>query len=464
MATKTNLRLTFCGAAQTVTGSRFLLEFDNHKVLIDCGLFQGKKELRLRNWEKPPFEPRELSAIVLTHAHIDHTGYLPLVVKQGFKGPIYCTEATGDLLNLLLPDSAHLQEEEAKYANAHGTSRHRPARPLYNVADSKASLAQLRPLKRGVPTTVVPKMVVTSTCAGHILGSVCLSVDIGGRRLTFSGDIGRYDSPLLPDPQPLDFGDILLVESTYGNRLHGTVNQDAELARIIKEGMQRGGPIIIPAFAIGRTQHLLYTIAQLERQGAIPELPVFVDSPMAIDATNIYRDYKHDYDEEAKQLIRAGETPLLTARTTFCPKVEQSKELNYLKGPRIVIAASGMVNGGRVLHHMLNWLDKEETTVLFVGFQAEGTRGQIIQSGAKEVKVFGKNVPVRAKIESISGFSAHGDRDELLRWLSSCRGSPKIVRVIHGEPEPSKAFAGALKEKFRWAAEPAKYLETIEIT
>ena len=459
---KPSVRLTFHGAAQTVTGSKFLLEVGSDKVLFDCGLFQGKKELRLRNWNKPKFDPRSLSAIVLTHAHIDHTGYLPLVVRSGYQGPIYCTPATAELLELLLPDSAHLQEEEARFANAHGTSKHSPAKPLYTAADVKQTLQQLKVIERGTPTEILNKISVLPLCAGHILGATSLTVDVHGRRITFSGDVGRYDVPILPDPCGADLGDVLLCESTYGNRLHAAADIETELAHIIKKAAEREGPIIIPAFAIGRTQNLLYYLGELERAGRIPVLPVYVDSPMAVDATKIYRQFKHDYDDEASELLSDGETPLLTANTTFCRKVEDSKRLNFMKGSRIIISASGMVTGGRILHHMKNWLDDESTTVLFVGYQAEGSRGRVIQSGSKEVRIFGQHVPINATIETVSGLSAHGDQSELLRWLKSCSGAPSITKIIHGEPEASAEFAGAVQATLGWEASPAEYLETIE--
>ena len=458
-----SVRLTFLGAAGTVTGSKYLVESDGVRVLIDCGIFQGRKELRLRNWEKPSFDVQSLDAIVLTHAHIDHSGYLPLVTKLGYRGPIYCTAATKDLLGLLLPDSAHLQEEEARYNNKHGTSKHKPAKPLYSVADADRALSQLKVIPRDESSSVARGFRVTPICAGHILGACTLSLDVNGKRITFSGDIGRYDTPLLPDPQPLALGELLLCESTYGDRDHAPGDPDTKFAQIIKESVERGGPLIIPAFALGRTQNLLYAIAKLEREGQIPVLPVYVDSPMAVDATQIYRRYHQDYDDEAKQLMARGETPMLTEQTIFCRSVEDSKALNELTMPRIIISAGGMVNGGRVMHHMMHWLPKEETTVLFVGYQAEETRGRQLQSGAKELKLFGSYVPVRAKVAELSGLSAHGDRNELARWLRSCTGAPKHVKIVHGEPGPASAFSEKLRHEFQWQAEPAKHLEQVQI-
>lgn len=457
------VRLTFYGAARTVTGSKFLIETDDKKILVDCGLFQGKKELRLRNWDKPPFDPESLSAIVLTHAHIDHTGYLPLLVRHGYRGPVYCTPATKELLGLLLPDSAHLQEEQARYANKHGTSKHQPAKPLYTQVDAREALKLLKAVDRGQSTELFPNISVLPSCAGHILGSSSLSVDIHGRRITFSGDVGRYDTPILPDPQPIDIGDLLLCESTYGDRLHTDNDIKSELAQVVHQTVDKKGPLIIPAFAVGRTQNLLYFLAQLERSGDIPVLPVHVDSPMAVDTTKIYRSFRHDYDEEATALLSAGETPLVTENTNFCREVRDSKRLNTLSGPRIIISASGMVTGGRILHHMKNHLPNERATVLFVGYQADGTRGRRIQSGEEEIKIFGKYVPVRASIETVSGLSAHGDRNELLTWLKSSSHSPSHVRVIHGEPDAAACFAQHLRDTFQWNAQVASYGETVEI-
>lgn len=457
------LRVSFYGAAGTVTGSRYLIESDKSKLLLDCGLFQGKKELRQLNWEQPRFDFKALDAIVLTHAHVDHSGYLPRLVKLGYKGPIYCTPATRELLSLLLPDSAHLQEEEAKHANKYGTSKHRPAQALYTADDAKATLSLLKEIPRGLSSKITADIQVTPTCSGHILGACSLNIDSGGKRLSFSGDIGRFNAPILPDPQPIDLGDLLVCESTYGNRLHEQGNVAEELAAVIKRALPRRGPIIIPAFALGRTQDLLYHLAELERAGKIPELPVYVDSPMAVDATDIYRRYRHDFDEEAADLMRSGHSPLITARSIMVRSVEESKHLNLLKGSRIIISASGMVNGGRVLHHMLHNLGNENTTVVFVGYQAEDTRGRIILSGAPSVRIFGQDVPIRAAVEEISGLSAHADKSELLRWLKSCRGKPSVVRITHGEKEASEEFSHLLRTELHYDAKPATYRETVEI-
>lgn len=457
------IRLSFHGAAGCVTGSKFLLETDKASLLVDCGLFQGRRELRKRNWDAPAFNPANLSAVVLTHAHIDHTGYLPVLLRHGFSGPVYCTAATKELLHLLLPDSAHLQEEEARYANKHKTSRHKPAKPLYTQADAKAALKLIKVIPRGESSEILPGVHITPSCAGHILGSTSLNIRIGKKTLTFSGDIGRYDTPLLPDPEPVELGSLLLCESTYGDRDHKLADTCSELAKVVNLAQERNGALVIPAFAIGRTQNILFYLAQLEREGRIPALPVFIDSPMAVDATKIYRQFRHDYDEQASALLEKGHRPLATEKTLFCRSRDESKRLNKLKGARIIISASGMVNGGRILHHMRHLLPQEETTVLFVGYQAEGTRGRTIQNGEESVKIFGDQIPIRADVQSISGLSAHGDRKELLRWLKSSSGAPENVRIIHGEPDSSRAFASLLSKELSWNARPAEYLEQIEV-
>lgn len=460
---KPTVRVSFHGAAGSVTGSRHLIEADKYKILVDCGLFQGKKSLRKRNWEDPHFKPSKINCIILSHAHIDHSGYLPLVVKRGFNGPIYCTAATKELLHLLLPDAAYIQEEEARFANKHKSTKHSPAKPLFNSKDAKDTLKLLKVFDRNAVTEILPKVFLSAKCAGHILGSVALNLEISGKLITFSGDIGRYDTPMLPDPQGIDLGDLLLCESTYGNRLHAEVDAKGELEKAINKASARGGALLIPAFAVGRTQNLLYYIAELERAGKIPVLPVYVDSPMAVDATKIYRKFNFDYDAEAKQIMAQGDTPLSTAKTVLCRSSEESKRLNNAKGARIIISASGMVTGGRIMHHMMHQLPKEDTTVLFVGYQAVGTRGRIIQSGVNEIKIFGQRIPIRAKIRSISGLSAHGDKGELSKWLKSGNGSPSLCRIVHGERESAGYFSNLLQYEFGWKSAPAKYLETIEI-
>lgn len=462
MSTQSSVRVTFYGAAGEVTGSKYLVQTDEHHVLIDCGLFQGKKELRQLNWGGPKFDSKEIDAIVLTHAHIDHIGYLPVVVKAGFKGPIYCTAATKELCDILLLDSAHLQEEDAAFMNRHGTSKHKPALPLYDQRDAEKALMLLRTIPRDKPTQILPGITVTPRSAGHILGSTSLTLDVGGKRLSFSGDIGRYDTPLIPDPAPIEFGDLLLCESTYGDRLHPSSDPLGDLEKIVKRAIDRKGPLLIPAFAVGRTQSLLNYFAQLERAGRIPELDVFVDSPMAVNATHLYSSFQEDRDVPIEQRPEDLE-PMLTARTTFCRTVDESKRINGATGTSIIISASGMATGGRILHHLKHWLPREEATVLFVGFQAEGTRGRTILDGSPDVKIFGNYVPIRAHVENMSSMSAHGDYSELIRWLKSGSGSPKHIKIVHGEKQAGAAFVGHLQQQLGWQSSMASYLETIDV-
>ena len=457
------LTLTFCGAAKTVTGSKYLIEFPGKKILVDCGLFQGRKELRLKNWDAPPFDPRSIDAVLLTHAHVDHCAYLPALIRRGLDAPVYCTAATKELLGLILPDAAKLQEEEAEFANRHGTSKHKPAKPLFDTRDAEMACALATGMPYNKPVSVLDSFSVTAACSGHILGSASLNLDFGSHRITFSGDVGQYDTPILPDPQPLNLGDMLVIESTYGDRLHADNHPKTDLARIIKNAVSRGGALLIPAFAVGRTQALLYYIAALEREGAVPVLPVYVDSPMAVDSTHIYRKYQSEYDFEAKALLLSGKKPLVTKKTVFCRSTEESKALNDLDGPRIIISASGMITGGRILHHMRRCLPMPDTTVLLAGYQAEGTRGRIIQSGAETVKIFGEYVPIRAHVETLSGLSAHADRNGLLRWLKSCRGSPRLVKVTHGEEGSAVSFAETLHSELGWNASAAESMEQVSL-
>ncbi len=457
-----SVRITFYGAAQTVTGSKYLLESARSKVLVDCGLFQGHKELRLRNWAEPPFDVEELDAVVITHAHVDHAGYLPLIVRRGYRGPVYCTAATKELLKLLLPDTARLQEEEARFANKRGSSKHRPALPLFGEADAAQALKQLRPLTRSSAAIVAPGVSVTTRCSGHILGSASLHFELDGRRVSFSGDVGRYAVPILPDPEGAPGADLLLCEATYGGRRHSSADIESELAGAVHAAYRRGGPLLIPAFAIGRTQTLLYYLAKLEREERIPACPVFVDSPMAIDATLIYRSFREEYDEEAAAILTAGNNVMMTSRTVFCRSVDESKKLNHLSGPRIIIAGSGMITGGRILHHLMRWLGDEQTTLLFVGYQAAGTRGQLIQSGAKEIKIFGSFVPIRAAVETISGLSAHADEAELVRWLKS-GSSPARIKIVHGEPDAVSAMERLLRTQLDCPAAAAEDGESLEL-
>ncbi len=448
--------IQFLGATGTVTGSRFLLSCRSEQILLDCGLFQGLKELRLRNWSSPPLNVTSLRAVVLSHAHLDHSGYLPKLVKLGFRGNIYATPGTCDLLRILLPDSAHLQEEEAKYANKRGYSKHRPALPLYTVEDAYHVLDLLQPVDYAREMTLTAGISFRFFTAGHILGAAAIRItcDLDGvkQRLVYSGDLGRYKRPILKDPEPIEQADWLLVESTYGGRFH-PLNPEEQLARIIQQVAEEKGWLIIPSFAVGRTQELIYVIRQLEDQGRIPFLPVHVDSPMAINATDIYCAHAEEHDLDMKLLSDKKRSPLCSRRFFIHRTQEESKAINDLPGPLIVVSASGMATGGRVLHHLKNRLPDPKTTVLFVGFQAEGTRGRALQDGKTEVKMLGEIVPVRAGIKTIDGFSAHADQAELLRWLGNFKQPPRRMFLVHGEPQASLLLAGAIKEKLRWEVE-----------
>ncbi|GAB3823945.1 MBL fold metallo-hydrolase RNA specificity domain-containing protein [Hymenobacter jeollabukensis] len=447
-----DVSLEFLGAAQTVTGSKYVLTLSRgphqQRLLVDCGLFQGLKELRHRNWDALPIDVAALDAVVLTHAHIDHSGYLPKLVKDGFQGPIFCTEATAELLRILLLDSARLQEEEAAYANAEGFSKHHPARPLYTVADAEQVLPLLRPAPYGVPVLVAEHVQVTFHDAGHILGSAIVELQVEGARqtkkLVFSGDLGRYDNPVLFDPTPIREADVLLVESTYGDRNTRTADPAAALAAVVNEALGRGGVLLIAAFAVGRTQTLLYHLRELRRQGRVPAVPVYVDSPMGIRVTHLFGNHPTAH--------RLGhDNPFHFDGLTFVTDQEQSKALNRLTGPAIIISASGMCTGGRIVHHLHHRLPRPQDTVLLVGYQAEGTRGRRLQDGEREIKMFGDWVPVRCHVAELDGFSAHADRGELLRWLHGFQQAPKRTFVVHGEPAAAASLAQTLRLERGWA-------------
>ncbi|WP_242361927.1 MBL fold metallo-hydrolase RNA specificity domain-containing protein [Anaeromyxobacter sp. SG17] len=458
--------IRFLGAAGTVTGSRFLVESGSARVLVDAGLFQGQKELRLRNRAPWPVPPGSIDAVVLTHAHLDHTGALPQLVRDGFRGLAHCTPATRDLAGLLLPDSGRLQEEEARYANRKGYSKHAPnAAPLYSEADALAALPVLSPLRYGELREVVPGVRLRFRRAGHILGSALAELVLDGPRplrLLFSGDLGRYGAPILPDPEPGAAADALVLESTYGGKRHPEVPAAAALAEEIRRSVHAGGAIVIPAFAIGRTQEVLFTLRALEKRGEIPALPVFVDSPMALDATPFFLAHRDDHDDEMTRLMAAGEEPLRPAKLTFCRSPDQSKALNDVQGPCIILSASGMATGGRVLHHLAHRLPDPRTTVLLVGFQAAGTRGATLQSGAQTVRIHGEDVPVRARVATISGFSAHADEAELSRWLATFPSMPRRTFLVHGEAA-ALAASKARMDALGWPAHVPRHLEEVAL-
>jgi metallo-beta-lactamase family protein len=464
--------LTFWGGVGTVTGSKFLVETEKAKVLVDCGMFQGLKELRERNWQDPPFNPRSLNAILITHAHIDHTGFLPRLVRQGFHGPVYCSKGTADLLKILLPDAGRLQEEDADYRNRHNLTKHKPALPLYTEQDANATLELIRPAPNtGEQIQVASGMKASFRVAGHILGSslVLLELDKAGangegRRILFSGDLGHYDQPIIKDPVAPPACDYLLVESTYGDRLHDPEDPKVALARIINDAVKRNAPVLIPAFAVGRTQEIVYLIRELEEDKAIPILPVSVDSPMAAAATVAYANRKEEQDEEYTSILSQNIHPLRTHSMTTTSSRQESKRLNDAKGARVLISASGMMTGGRVLHHALRLVPDPEATIVFVGYQAAGTLGRRILDGEHEVKVLGQWIPVRCRIAKIGGFSAHADWKEVLRWLAGMEsGVPSRTFLTHGEPGASNAMAGHIKERFGWNVEVPEYGQRFEL-
>jgi metallo-beta-lactamase family protein len=436
--------ITFLGAAGTVTGSRYFVESEGARVLVDCGLFQGYKKLRLQNWARLPLPPASLDAVILTHAHIDHSGYLPRLCQQGFAGPVYCTHGTRDLLQILLPDSGYLQEEDARRANKYGYTRHRPAQPLYTRADAEASLKQLRPGPYDEDLAVAPGVSARFTRAGHILGSACVALAAGDRRIAFTGDVGRPGDPIMRPPDPLAAADVLVTESTYGDRRHPPEDVAGALAEIINDTAARGGSIIVPAFAVGRAQHLLHIVAELKAAKRIPDMPTFLDSPMAVSATRIFFQHRREHRLSDLQCERMSSV----ARYARTP--DESRAIDASSEPMIVISASGMATGGRVLHHLRRFLPEEKNTVLFVGYQPPGTRGHSLVSGADEIKLHGQYVVVRARVKQVEGLSAHADYREMLDWLAASNLSPRQVFVTHGEPAASDAFRRRLEETFAW--------------
>jgi len=455
---KAHHRVEFLGGAGTVTGSMHLLHAGKRRVLLDCGLLQGLKALRLRNWSERVRDPASLDAVVLSHAHLDHTGYLPRLVAAGFRGPVYCTAATEDLLNIMLPDAAHLQEEQAEHANFKGFAKHAPALPLYTTEDALEALDHLVPRPYGTAFDVGESVTATFRRAGHILGSATVDLSLDGKapsRLVFSGDLGRPHQPILRGPEAVPRADVLLLESTYGNRRHAGDPTD-ELAGIVARTARRGGVLLIPAFAVGRTQSVIWLLRRLEEEGRIPALPTYVDSPMAIDATEIYLRHPEDHDLGMEQLLNHGYHPLQTRHYHLARTRDQSRALNDLTGPFIIVSASGMATGGRVLHHLKLRLPEQRTTVLLVGFQAAGTRGRVLQEGAKTLRVLGAEVPVRARVETLDGLSAHADQQELLDWLAMMERPPRQVWLVHGEGDHAAAFAEVIRQRLGWSVDVAQ--------
>ncbi len=436
------MRLTFLGGAGTVTGSKYLVRSGTHELLVDCGLFQGLKRLRERNWQRLPFESRTLAAVLLTHAHIDHSGYLPVLARSGFCGPVHCTAATAKLLELMLPDSARLQEEDARFANRHRFSKHSPALPLYTEADAAAALKLLQPIEWSTDVALLPGITARLLPAGHLLGAASALLDTPDGRLLFSGDLGRSDDPIMLPPARPPAADWLLIESTYGDRLHPTMDAQTELATILKRALARDAVVVIPAFAVGRAQSLLLLIANLKAQRQIPDVPLFLNSPMATDVTAIYSEFSDQHRLSASQ-CRA-----MCSAAKFVNSVEESKHLNTLHGPMIIISASGMATGGRVLHHLKAFAPDKRNLILFSGYQAAGTRGAAMVGGAEAIKMHGEWIPVRAEVAQLHGASSHADRNQLLAWLRGAPSIPRRVFVTHGEPAAADTLRQYLRREF----------------
>lgn len=449
--------LSFLGAAGTVTGSKYIVADGGSAILVDCGLFQGFKTLRLRNWAPLPVEPRSISAVILTHAHLDHSGYLPLLVRDGFAGNVFCSRATLDLCGILLPDSGHLQEKDAEFANRHGFAKHKPTLPLYTEQDARAALAPLKAVPFDQDALLPGGATARLRRAGHILGAASVQLNWNDRKIIFSGDLGRYNDATMVDPVEVNYADYLVVESTYGNRLHARIDPEAALLDVIGATVARGGTVIVPAFAVGRTQSLLYYLERLKGSGHLANVPVFLDSPMAQDASEIFcRDLK-DHKLAAHACRRT------CAVAHYVRSVDESKSLMENPMPKVIISASGMATGGRVLHHLKRYAPDPKNTILFAGFQAGGTRGAAMLAGVESIKIHGSYFPVRAEVKNLDMLSGHADADEILRWLRGFKSPPRMTFVTHGEPAASDALRHRIEEELGWRCLVPEHGQKVEL-
>jgi metallo-beta-lactamase family protein len=437
-------KITFLGAAGTVTGSKYLLSSGSRRILIDCGLFQGLKQLRLRNWAPFPVPPNSIEAVILTHAHLDHSGYLPALIRDGFKGPVYGSEGTRDVCGIILPDSGMLQERDAEFANKHRFSKHDPALPLYTADDAMAALEKIVAVPFNKRREIGPDTAITLQRAGHILGASIVTCEFEGKKIVFSGDLGQFGDPVMVDPTLIEDADYLVVESTYGNRKHDTLDPEEALLRVVKQTVEHGGTVVVPAFAVGRAQALLWHLNRLRKAGRLGNVPVFLDSPMATDATELLAKHPNDHRLSAAECRAA----FSIARIVRSP--EESKALTADPMPKIIISASGMATGGRVLHHIKHYVSDRNSTILFSGFQAAGTRGAAMLAGAESVKIHGAYYPVRARVENLSMLSAHADADGILRWLKGFKKAPRQTFITHGEPTASDALRHRVEEELGW--------------
>ncbi len=451
------MKLTFLGAARTVTGSKHLLDAGGVRVLVDCGMFQGLKSLRERNWEPFPVPPRSIDVVVLTHAHLDHCGLLPRLVAQGFTGRIFCTGGTQELARIVMEDAARLQEEDAERANRKGYTKHKPALALFTENDAARAILQLQPVGYDRPVPIAPGVELEFMNAGHLLGSAYARITVAseGKTILFGGDLGRYGRPVLPDPAAPPDADVVLVESTYGDRVHDADDDGVKLGQIISETIANKGKVVIPAFALGRVEELLYWVRRLEERKAIPEVPVYVDSPMAVEVLAEYRDRMHELDE--------GLRNFMTARLRVIATIAESRKVQEDDRPSIIISSSGMATGGRVLHHLRRLLPDARNTVLFAGYQSVGTRGRLLKDGATMTRIHGEEIPVRARIETIDSISAHADRNEILRWLKSFKKAPSLLCLVHGEPGPMDALKATVESELKWTVKTPGHRESIEI-